>query len=149
MDHAPLPERPILQAVQLSRDTEIALQSLEQGQWLTDTVIDRYMTHLNSLSTNSVYLPTHFFTRLYDYIHDTITLHPDLHEIHGPTLLQRTDVYVPIGRTNHWAGIRIQPRTRTITYLDSYYSGGLKYLQGMAEYLEDFERTLGVTAVRP
>ena len=79
----------------------------------------------------------------------TYTLHPVLHEVHGPELLQHKNILVPVAHPGHWASIWIDTTKRTINYLDSYFQGGAEYLQAMRVYLIDFETKLGITPQLP
>ena len=81
----------------------MALDSLQQGHWLTCTVIDRHMMSLEEVDPKTGYLPTSFFTRFYDMEKRTYTLHPVLHEVHGPGLLEHKNIVVPVARLGHWA----------------------------------------------
>ena len=132
-----------------NKDDRIAMESLKTGKWLTCTVIDRQMKSLAAVDPTTEYMPTSFFTRLYDMDTQKYTLHPVLHEVHGPELLQREYIFIPVARPGHWASLWIDTARRTIKYLDSYYQGGASYAKAMKAYLEDFENTLGTTDARP
>ena len=94
------------------KDGHIALDSLQQGHWLTYTVIDRHMMSLEEVNPKTAYLSTSFFTRFYDMENKTYTIHPILHEVHGPDLLNNENVVVSVARPEQWAWI--DPTKRTI-----------------------------------
>ena len=107
------------------------------------------MSTLATVYQNTAYLPASFFTRLYNITKQTYTLHPVLHEVHGPDLLQHENVVIPVARTGHWAGLQLDMSRRTTKYLDSYFQGGAISAKAMKAYLEDFKITLGGTQSRP
>ena len=105
---------------------------------MTCTVIDRQIISLATVDPKSMYLPASFFIRLYDMSKQTYTLHPALHEVHGPDILKHKSIVIPVARPGHWACIWVDTARRTIKYLDSYFQGGATYAKAMKAYLEDF-----------
>ena len=101
------------------------------------------MTSLRTREERKAYLPASFFTRYFDMTTQTHNLHPILHEVHGPRLLEYEYIFVLVARKGHWASLWIDTTRRTIKYLDSYFQDGTYYANAMTTYLEVFEHTIG------
>ena len=65
------------------------------------TVIERHMMSLEEVDLKTAYLPTSFFTRFYNMGKTTYTIHPVLHEVHGPDPLNHENIVVPVARPGH------------------------------------------------
>ena len=145
----------------LGNDMELALQSTEEGQWLTDVAIRKYFELLQNRSrlnnTKCMFVSTDFFTRIYDMTSDTIRPifreHAEsIRNTNGLTELEElrathdfvnifrcSRVYVPVGQPQHWGLLEINIDTRTVGYIDSLRSGEDKYIIAMQRYMVQLE----------
>ena len=72
------------------------MDSLKTGMWLTWTVIARQPKSLATVDPTTEYMPISFITRLYDIDTQKHILHPVLHEVQGPELMQPEYIFIPV-----------------------------------------------------
>jgi Ulp1 family protease len=144
-----------------SVDMAIAQCSLLPNGWVTDTIIKSYFDLLNirsiSNETNCTFLSPQFFNLLYnpftrdmrEEYRENIRNHQGqsaadmiraMHQYDG--IFNYARVYIPVSSQQHWGLLEVNMTLRTITYLDSMYTGGEHYAKTMADYLTKFEQEL-------
>ena len=140
-----------------------ALDSTRSGLWLTDTVLVEYFQLLNTRNTQGIHAAAfyspHFFNRLFDWdtkrIRGELYTHTDNRGLDGFTDLDHmrglhdyTSIfdykraYFPVGRPQHWSLLELDNESKTITHIDSLFTGGEEYAEALALYLNEFEREI-------
>ena len=146
-----------------SNDWDIALTSLVDGGWLTDTVIVQYFQSLvqRSLTSGTAYnfYSLHVLNRLYDDIGKTIRPHLQVCDgtMLSPTARAELDAilamhgyddifacaraYFPVALTNQYCLLEDDNGNRTIAYMDILYAGRSvgQVARALADYLLQYE----------
>ena len=149
-----------------ANDWDIALASLADGVWLTDTVLVQYFQSLahRSLTSGTAYnfYSLHVLNRLYDDKGKTIRSHLQVHDgtllspaaraelatiraMHGyDEIFACARAYYPVALTNHYCLLEVDNGHRTITYMDTLYAGRStgQVARALADYLLQYEQEL-------
>ena len=149
-----------------ANDWDIALASLADGGWLTDTVLVQYFQSLaqRSLTSGTAYkfYSLHVLNRLYDDKGKTIRSHLQVHDgtlltpaardeldtiraMHGyDEIFACARAYLPVALTNHYCLLEVDNINRTIAYMDTLYAGRSvgQVARTFADYLQQYEQEL-------
>uniref|UniRef100_A0A8C6GPG6 Ubiquitin-like protease family profile domain-containing protein n=1 Tax=Mus spicilegus TaxID=10103 RepID=A0A8C6GPG6_MUSSI len=137
----PGPQEKILSSrfkLQISRGD---IQTLENGQWLNDEVINFYMNLLIERNENQGYPALHVFSTFF---------YPKLKHggyssvkrwTQGINLFEKELILVPIHQRVHWSLVVIDLRKRSIVYLDSMGQTGKSICETIFQYLQNESKT--------
>ncbi|XP_035304610.1 sentrin-specific protease 2-like [Cricetulus griseus] len=137
----PGPQEEILSRAFKLQITRGDIQTLENGQWLNDEIINFYMNLLVERNENQGYPALHVFSTFF---------YPKLKHggyssvkrwTRGMDLFEKEIVLVPIHRKVHWSLIVIDLRKQSIVYLDSMGQTGQNICETIFQYLQNESKT--------
>ncbi|XP_051031929.1 LOW QUALITY PROTEIN: sentrin-specific protease 2-like [Phodopus roborovskii] len=137
----PGPQEEILSSAFKLQITRGDIQTLENGQWLNDEIINFYMNLLVERNENQGYPTLHVFSTFF---------YPKLKHggyssvkrwTRGMNLFEKEIVLVPIHRKVHWSLIVIDLRKQSIVYLDSMGQTGQNICETIFQYLQNESKT--------
>lgn len=115
------------------------IDTLRDGQWLNDTVIDFYLALVtqrsrdNKVLSNSFVFSTHFFTTLDTGSYDKVKRWA---KRKGADVAKLDYIFVPVNRHNtHWCLAVINNKERKFQFYDSMNGAGLKALHLLKDYM--------------
>lgn len=117
------------------------IQTLENGQWLNDEVINFYMNLLVERNENRGYPALHVFSTFF---------YPKLKHsgyssvkrwTRGINLFEKQLILVPIHQEIHWSLVVIDLRKQSIAYLDSMGQTGKSICETIFQYLQNESKT--------
>lgn len=117
------------------------IRTLEDDQWLNDTIINFYMNLLVERSQNEGYPDLHAFNTFF---------YPKLKHggynsvkrwTRGVNLFAKELILVPIHLEVHWSLVVIDLRKKSIVYLDSMAQNGEKICEIIFQYLQNESKT--------
>ncbi|XP_028614824.1 sentrin-specific protease 2-like [Grammomys surdaster] len=117
------------------------IQTLKNGQWLNDEVINFYMNLLIERNENQGYPALHVFSTFF---------YPKLKQsgytavkrwTRGIDLFDKELILVPIHQRVHWSLVVIDLRKQSITYLDSMGQTGQTICETIFQYLQNESKT--------
>ncbi|XP_032761488.1 sentrin-specific protease 2-like [Rattus rattus] len=117
------------------------MQTLKNGQWLNDEVINFYMNLLVQRNENQGYPALHAFSTFF---------YPKLKHggynsvkrwTRGINLFEKELILVPIHQRVHWSLVVIDLRKRSIVYLDSMGQTGENICETIFHYLQNESKT--------
>uniref|UniRef100_A0A8C6WAM7 Ubiquitin-like protease family profile domain-containing protein n=1 Tax=Nannospalax galili TaxID=1026970 RepID=A0A8C6WAM7_NANGA len=137
----PGPQDEILSSAFKLQITRRDIQTLEDGQWLNDEVINFYMNLLVERSQSQGYPELHVFNTFF---------YPKLKYggyssvkrwTRGVNLFAKELILVPIHRKVHWSLVVIDLRKKSIVYLDSMGQKGESICKIIFQYLQNESKT--------
>jgi sentrin-specific protease 2 (axin associating molecule) len=137
----PGPQEEILSSRFKLQITRGDIQTLENGQWLKDKVINFYMNLLVERNENQSYPALHAFSTFF---------YPKLKHngyssvkrwTRGINLFEKELILVPIHQKVHWSLVVINLRKRSIVYLDSMGQTGKFICETIFQYFQNESKT--------
>lgn len=137
----PGPQEEILSSrfkLQISRGD---IQTLENGQWLNDEVINFYMNLLVERNENQGYPALHVFNAFF-YAKLKHSGYSSVKRwTRGISLFEKELILLPIHQRVHWSLVVIDLRKRSIVYLDSMGQTGKSICETIFQYLQNESKT--------
>uniref|UniRef100_A0A8C6GQX5 Ubiquitin-like protease family profile domain-containing protein n=1 Tax=Mus spicilegus TaxID=10103 RepID=A0A8C6GQX5_MUSSI len=137
----PGPQEEILSSrfkLQISRGD---IQTLENGQWLNDGVINFYMNLLVERNENQGYPALHVFSTFF-YAKLKHSGYSSVKRwTRGINLFEKELILLPIHQRVHWSLVVIDLRKRSIVYLDSMGQTGKSICETIFQYLQNESKT--------
>ncbi|XP_040594500.1 sentrin-specific protease 2-like [Mesocricetus auratus] len=137
----PGPQEEILSRAFKLQITRGDIQTLGNGQWLNDEIINFYMNLLVKRNENQGYPALHVFSTFF---------YPKLNHggyssvkrwTRGMNLFEKEIVLVPIHQKVHWSLIVIDLRKQSIVYFDSMGQTGQNICETIFQYLQNESKT--------
>lgn len=120
---------------------------LGQRSWLNDEVINGYLEHiidyanknhsaLNNTAPVAVTFNSFFYAKLHKEGYKGVARWSKRKKINGTRLLDTEIVLIPVNSNSHWTLLVVQPKKRTVEYLDSFAGNPERYIKDCFNWLK-------------
>lgn len=101
---------------------QVAIDTLDDGEWLDDKIIDAYLYLIVERSKENAGLPTVFaFGVFFLEFYEKKGYDGVKNWTAGVDIFTQDLIFVPVHLVNHWCMVMIDVRVKEITYMDSLY----------------------------